>query len=545
MSNRPLVRRSVAAGAAAALMAGLVVAATTAGTPAGAVPPPRDVLQASLTSEGAPAAAAARVPGLSWTACDAGFQCATARVPLDYRHPDGATISIAVTRHLATDRKHLAGTLFINIGGPNEEIEFIAARFPAIPAALRGRFDIIFFDPRGFGFSSAVRCFPDAVAEDKFLGGLPPFPVGERQDAVWEKTWARFDALCASNGGSLLLHDTTADVARDMNQIRQAVGTPELNYLGLSYGTGLGATYANLFPATVGHMALDGNLDPVAWTSGGSLPEPLREGEDLAGAATLRSFLDLCGQASTAACAFSAGSPAATEAKFAALLDRLLKHPVTIGTPPQTFTYATVAAPELDVVSQWQSIAVLLQQLWAAPAADRSPAANQTAGRLAAGQGAAAPGAVYTGLDQQIAVLCADTADPRGPRAYQAAARLAYARSGGFGLQSAWLQEPCAAWPAGAGQDRYTGPWNRPTAGPVLVIGNTGDPKTPYQGAVAMSRDLGRARLLTVDGFGHTELQNPSTCATSYEVSYLTTGALPPAGTVCAQDGTPFPAPAG
>jgi pimeloyl-ACP methyl ester carboxylesterase len=333
------------------------------------------------------ASAAPPVPALSWRSCDGGFECATAAVPLDYRQPNGAKISIAVIEHLATDRAHPAGTLFVNGGGPMEQVEGFAPGFGSFPAALRARFNIVTFDERGFGSSSAVRCFSDAAAEDKFLGGLPPFPVGARQDAAWEQTYARFDELCAREGGSLLQHDTTADDARDMNQIRQDIGHGKLNYIGISYGTGLGAIYANLFPATVGHMILDGNLDPKAWTSGGSLPHPLREGEDLAAAAVMRSFLDLCGKAATAACAFSAGTPAATQAKFATLLDRLLKHPVTIGTPPQAFTYAdTVAAVPLNTVSQWQRGAVLLQQLWTALAASHGQAGNTAQDPGAAGQ---------------------------------------------------------------------------------------------------------------------------------------------------------------
>jgi hypothetical protein len=102
----------------------------------------------------------------------------------------------------------------------------------------------------------------------------------------------------------------------------------------------------------------------------------------------------------------------------------------------------------------------------------------------------------------------------------------------------------CAAWPAAADQDRYAGPWNRPTASTILVMGNTGDPITPYQSSVAMSRDLAKARLLTIRGYGHTEYENPSTCATSYEVSYLLTGNLPPVGTICPQNAVPFPSPA-
>ena len=331
-----------------------------------------------------------------------------------------------------------------------------------------------------------------------------------------------------------------------MNLLRQAVGAPALNYLGLSYGTGLGATYASLFPAKTGHIILDGNLDPVAWASAdGALPTFLRQHSDQASAATMSAFLDLCGQAPTAACAFSAGTPAATRAKWTTLLRRLRQHPVTIGTPPQTYTYAaTVAAVPLSQVSQWPGGASLLQQLWAAPpAARRPPAAASTAtpapAAAPAGAATALP-AVYTGQEQQLAVLCSDSPNPRGPRDYAAAAQLAYARSGAFGPYWAWQAEACAGWPRAGGQDRYAGPWNRPTASTILVIGTTGDPALPYQDSVAMSHDLARARLLTVDGYGHTEAANPSTCATDDEIRYLQTGALPQPGTVCQQNVTPF-----
>jgi pimeloyl-ACP methyl ester carboxylesterase len=498
------------------------------------------------------------VPVLRWHSCDGGFQCATARVPLDYRHPRGATVSIAVIRHLATDPAHRIGSLLFNGGGPSEQIDSFPAVYGGFPAAVRARFDIVTFDPRGFGYSTAVRCFPTAAAENAFLAGLPQFPVGARQDSAWDRTWARFDALCARRNGSLLDHDTTADVARDMDLLRRALGDPALTYVGLSYGSGLGATYANLFPAKVGHMILDANLDPVAWTNGDDgLPISLRMDSDQASAASMRAFLDLCGKAPVTACAFSAGTPAATRAKFAALLRRVRRHPVTIGTPPQTYTYAdTVTAVPLGTVSQWPDGASLLQQLWAAaatgesrpaaatgrsPSAAASSATRAPAVRLA--RAAAASPAVYTGQEQTYAVSCADGRNPRDPRAYVAAGRLADTRSGGFGLYWTWQNEPCAAWPSAAGQDRYTGPWNRPTASPILLIGNTGDPVLPFRDSVAMSRDLARARLLTVDGYGHTEAANPSTCATAYEVRYLLAGALPPAGTVCRQNATPFPPP--
>jgi pimeloyl-ACP methyl ester carboxylesterase len=495
------------------------------------------------------------VPVLDWTACDNGFQCTTAQVPLDYRHPGGTKISIAVIRHQAADPARRLGTMFVNLGGPMEQIEPFVSRFTTLPGPLRDRYDIVAFDPRGFGFSTAVRCFPSVTAENDFLASLPPFPVGAQQDTAWERTWGRFDARCAQLNGPLLDHVTSADTARDMNLLRQAVGAPALNYLGVSDGSLLGAIYANLFPATTGHIVLDGSVDPVALTSGGPLPAALREGQDLATAAELRSYLDRCGQAPLTACAFSAGTPAATEAKFAALEKILLQHPVSFGNPPLTATYAGLLVNiPLGDVDPWQASAVLLQQLWtaatAAPAAAASPdPAPATAGPAPVSAGpapatggpapAGAPGGAYTGAEQTDAVACTDESDPRRVTDYAAAARLAWARAGGYGLFFTWTAEPCAHWPATA-VDRYAGPWNRRTATTILVMSLTGDPLTTHQDAIAMTRDLARARLLTITGFGHTELANPSTCATDDEVRYFTTGALPPAGSTCQQDATPF-----
>jgi pimeloyl-ACP methyl ester carboxylesterase len=489
---------------------------------------------------GAPTAlgnSAPPVPVLNWASCDGGFQCATARIPLDYRHPNASQqISIAVIRHLATDPAQRLGSLFVNGGGPSAQIDALVSSYQAIPAAIRARYDIIDFDPRGFGASTAVQCFPDLSAEIALFSRLNgiPYPVGTQQIALWDQTWAAFDARCARNAGPVLYHDTTADVARDMDLLRQAVGDPVLNYWGLSYATGLGATYANLFPGKVGHMVLDGNLDPVAWTNEYSnLPTWLRTGQDIATAAVQRDFLDLCGQASTAACAFSAGSPAATRAKFATLLNRLHQHPVTIGAQTYTDVEAANSVP-VSRVSTWQDGATLLQQLWDAPA-------SAVTGSGKTGSAAADDTTTYAGQEQPVAAQCADSPNPRDPRAYPAAAQLAYDRSGLVGPPLAWTTESCAAWPAAADQDRYAGPWNRPTASTILVLGNTGDPVTPYQSSVAMSRDLARARLLTVRGYGHTAFYNPSTCATNYEISYLLTGSLPAAGTSCPQDAVPFP----
>mgnify|MGYP002401348666 CR=1 FL=1 len=176
---RRFLRPAVAAAVAGSLAAtGIPVAAlATASRPA---PPSHRVGPA--------------VPALAWRSCYGEFQCATARVPLSYADPRGAAISIAVVRHRATEPARRLGTLFFNGGGPNEQIQGFVAGFGEFPKVLRQRYDILTFDPRGFGYSSAVRCFPTVAAESKFLAGLPAFPVGAGQDAAWTATWARFAA---------------------------------------------------------------------------------------------------------------------------------------------------------------------------------------------------------------------------------------------------------------------------------------------------------------------------------------------------------------
>jgi pimeloyl-ACP methyl ester carboxylesterase len=491
------------------------------------------------------------VPALAWQPCDGGFRCAIARVPLNYRDPRGATINIAVISHFATSPGRSLGWLFLNFGGPTTQVGSLVRAYSSLPAAWQQRYNLITFDPRGMGYSTQISCLSTQAA-DKLLGGLPVFPVGAAQQTAWDRAYAQLGARCAADAGPLLDHDSTADMARDMDLLRQAVGDPVLNYYGASYGTLLGATYANLFPATTGRMIFDGNIDPVAWSAGNSqLPAQVRMGTPQASAATMTAFLDLCGQASTAACAFSAGTPAATTAKWNTLLRLASKHPVNLGGQQGTYTYAAViASVDLSAVAQWQSSAQLLQQLWIASTAQQpaSSAASSSAPLAASSAAplAASSSAPFSGPEpmrtevQNLAVLCADSPNPRDPAAYAAAAA-----TGTFAAESAYETEGCADWPAAAAQDRYTGPWNRPTASTILLLAITGDPELPYEDSLAMSRDLARTRLLTIDGYGHTLTNNDTvnTCAVNDLVQYTLTGALPAPGTVCQENGTPFPAP--
>jgi pimeloyl-ACP methyl ester carboxylesterase len=300
-----------------------------------------------------------------------------------------------------------------------------------------------------------------------------------------------------------------------MDLLRRATGQRRLTYVGGSYGTFLGATYANLFPGRIRAMVLSSALDPKAWVGrgrrafGAFAPTYLRQRTDVGTRLTLDSFLTFCGRASTARCAFSAGSPAATRAKFAALLRRLPRSGAD-----GSATYANVVGlvtNELYVAAGWAGLAKQLQELW-------------TKGSLA--------GTIpdqFPGIGGTLAINCSDSPNP-GPAAFRRAATFAYRRSGAVGSLWTWATEPCATWPATA-SDRYTGPWNRRTAHTVLVVGNTYDPASPYHAAVALSRELGRARLLTVDGYGHGA---PSPCASRLMTRYLVKLVLPPPGARCA-----------
>jgi pimeloyl-ACP methyl ester carboxylesterase len=529
-----------------------------------------------VAAQGIPFTTAPLPPVLNWQPCVnpliVGFECATAKVPLDYTDVHGAIISLAVIKHPATHPAHRIGSLFFNPGGPGGAgTEDLPAFYQFFPTELQQDFDLISWDPRGVGQSTAVQCFPTAEDERNFFANLPAgFPVGQAEQNTWISLYARFGKICKQGNPALLSHVSTAESARDMDLLRQAVGDSQLNYLGTSYGTYLGATYANLFPGKVRAMVLDGNVDPVAWTTPQQmgrvqLSTGIRLESDLGAAATLKQFLDLCGEASTKGCAFSAGSTRATEEKYAKLLQDLRTRPVTISIPafgdipqhaPVRFTYATLISAIVGILTTteevgpasfhgWSYGAFVLQTLWTASGSgspthtDSAPASQQASSSMTATRSSTGGTKSYAGPEQAIAIECADSPNPRNPADYRALAAFAYARSGGAGPNTSWFDEPCATWRA-TDADGYFGPWNRRTANRVLVVGNTYDPSTPYQDSVKMANELARARLLTVDGFGHTALLNPSRCVMGFESDYFVHGALPPTGTMCHQDRRPF-----
>jgi pimeloyl-ACP methyl ester carboxylesterase len=517
-------------------------------------------------------AAEAEVPVLDWRPCpgEAGFECATAVVPMDYARPGGKTFSLAVIKSPAGDPSSRIGTLFWNPGGPSDAgTEYLPASIGGFPEQVRRRFDIVSWDPRGMGgrTTPVVQCFDNADDEGDFLeaafGSLPAIPVSDQELARYIGAHTRFNRHCVRNNGDLLAHVSTADNARDLDLLRRAVGDDALTYYGTSYGTFLGATYLNMFPERVRAAVLDGAAAPGAWEAndgnGARLSTFLRIGSDLGGADTVRAFLDECGKVDTGSCAFSAGSPPKTRRKWATLLARLEACPAAtdniqgLDSPIDDralISYVTGKVylmrplPGFERFPGWRAVARTVQAVW--EAADSQSGGGGASGcRTAPSPSpqvtAATPDkppvrSTYgTSVGRQLSVICGESPNPTVPAAYAAQARFSYKRAG----LNLWpFAAVCSDWSVKA-SDPYPGPWDKRTP-PVLVIGNTFDPATPYSSSRRMAKALWDGRLLTVDGFGHTQLLNPSRCAQDYVADYLIDGSLPPAGARCAQDFAPF-----
>ena len=475
------------------------------------------------------------VPELHWAACGNGFECATATVPLDYDHPGGPAISLALIRLPATDQAHRIGSLLTNPGGPGlSGVDSIRRTPPsAYPSGIRARFDIIGFDPRGVARSTPIQCFASNRAKLRFFAGVPLFPLTRREQVLVVAKNAQFGGICLRHNAAIMRHMSTANAARDVDLLRRALGDQKLTFYGASYGSYLGTVYANLFPHRVRALVFDSIIDPAAWANGRgdgfTVPTYTRQRSDAGTAATMRQFLQLCDRAGLR-CAFSAGDP---QAKWRTLLARARQAPIRIpGGPPAGYAEIVTRTVRLlaDPPQSWAALAGKLQALYQAS----TPAAGTPSPPAAADAAAA-----YDNADEALAaVTCADTNNPRDPFRWAPVARQRDRRFGPFGSFWAYLSEPCATWPA-RDHDRYTGPFNRRTSAPVLIIGTRFDPATPYRNARAVARQLPHSRLLTLNGWGHVAL-GKSTCIAAYVDHYLVTGALPPPGTTCRPDQRPF-----
>jgi pimeloyl-ACP methyl ester carboxylesterase len=535
----PAVRRCGLAVIAMALAAALLPASA----------PARSSLRASP--------AAAPVPTIDWGPCGPAlerFLCATANVPTDYDDPTGPTTRIALTKLPASgppDQR--LGTLFTNPGGPGGSgVDFVQQGAATIyPPAVLADYDVLGFDPRGVARSDPATCFPTAADEQTSTLLTLPYPLSGTQEEEFTLGNLSLAERCQTQSPERFRHASTANVARDMDLLRQAVGERRLDYAGYSYGTYLGATYARLFPDRVGRFVLDGTVDPVAWSGTGSgdaaptVPLGIRVRQGIGGHETFGEFARLCREGGPQRCSLAAlGDPAVV---VPATFDRLARKPVEISLPDGSTVAITqqiaVLTTYFDLYSPstWPELADFLASLAAPVPAPAQVAA--AAARTRSPLGARLRGEDYPSVGGALASVCVDTAPTGRVRDYPALAAAADAVAPYFGRARAWTGLSCEFW-ALEDRDAFRGPWQQSTQAPVLVIGTRFDPATPYRQARPYADLFPGSRLLTLDGWGHTAI-GKSTCVDAAIAAYLVDGAPPPDDSHCAPDAVPFAAQAG
>jgi pimeloyl-ACP methyl ester carboxylesterase len=286
---------------------------------------------ASPASAAAPAAAAMQA-GIAWKTCGQHLQCAKVSVPLNWRRPDGTHIKLAVIRRLASDQKHLIGSMFVNPGGPGESgVDLVRnpVSGPELLAWGGGRFNVVGWDPRGTNGSDPVRCFTSQASEARFWRGVQ-IPTTQAESRAYERRAIELARRCGQVSGQLLDNISTEDTARDLNYLRQLVGDRALTYVGLSYGTMIGQTYANMFPTRVRAMMLDGVVEPEAWVK--SAESRIALSVSTADGVFAR-FVKLCQAAGPARCALARHYPETVAERVAGLFQRARRAPIPARTP--------------------------------------------------------------------------------------------------------------------------------------------------------------------------------------------------------------------
>lgn len=538
----PTTTRLLAAGLAGLLLAGPLA------VPAAAAPVVSRAVTATTNATEKRRVDGVRTPSLKWAKCHGYAQCATATVPLDYDQPKGKTVKIALLRIRARDQRHKIGSLFVNPGGPGAPATTFALLSPLfLSDALLNRFDIVGMDPRGIGASTKVNCFGTTANQAAQLRGmLPPFPYGEAEETAYIASARAFGKACSTRGTPLSASMSTAEVARDMEVMRRAVGDRKLNYLGFSYGTALGQYYANMFPERFRTIAIDGVINPVAWAGSTATGNMIQDDRlDSAGGAykAFNEIMKRCDRAGTTRCVFAADDP---KVRFKILTDRLKANPVTLtgyGSGSIEITYADFIADILNALyghTAGADVAALSQQMWTLTSSSSATTVATAGSAYARTRQRLARATYNNSFDAFAAVTCTDGRHPSDASRWPAQAAAADQRAPYFGRAWAWASVPCArsTWTA-RDEDAYGGPFTKRTRNTVLVVGSYWDPATNYDDAVKSSRLLPNSRLLSSTNWGHTAY-GTSACVTVAMDRYLLNGVLPVRGKVCAGADQPF-----
>jgi pimeloyl-ACP methyl ester carboxylesterase len=520
----PLPSRTPAATTAPTAAPTAPPSATTAPTQA-ATNPPASAAGSTVPSASAPgptatSGAGASQPtgaGLDWQPCGDAVECATLQVPLDHANPGADSIEIALVRMPASGER--IGSLLVNPGGPGASgVDFVRDNATAVFSGdLLERFDIVGFDPRGVGASTPIECVDDATLDRLNANDPTPDDAAERE-ALIEGAKEFVDA-CERQSGNLLPYMTTEDAARDMEEIRKALGEDQLSYLGFSYGTFLGAEYANLFPERVRAFVLDGAVDPTQ----GFVESLETQGKGFADA--LERFLDNCDGRST--CVFNGGrNVRETFDQVMASIDarplpaEAIGDPRLVG-PGEAFTGVLAA---LYDQGSWN---ILEQGLELARRGDGSLLLL-----LADSYNRRDPDGHYENISAaNNAVNCSDYVVPTRIEDYDALVPRLKQIAPRFGEAIAYSGLTCAFWPVHPTADPE--PTVASGAPPILVVGTTGDPATPYAWAEKLSSTLESGSLLTYQGEGHTAYGGKSRCIDDAVDQYLISLTVPAEGTRC------------
>jgi pimeloyl-ACP methyl ester carboxylesterase len=446
---------------------------------------------------------------VAWTDCGTGFQCGTVDVPLDYAHPAAGTIGIAVNRKPATDPGHRIGSLLINPGGPGGfGVSFVRDAAAGL-ANLNKRFDLVGFDPRGVGQSSPVTCLEDTKLDDfKAIDSVLDDPQEKQAYIDADRS---FIAACQQKSAKVLPFVDTVSAAKDMDLIRAGVGDSKLSYIGFSYGTFLGENYAHMYPTHIRAMVLDGVLDP-SLDANQQLFIYVNGFEQ-----NLQAFLTDCRARKAAAkpCQFAQSGDPGT--KLMDLAQRLDTAPLAVGNRHLTRALAVTAVQS----------GLFDQGLW--PYLDQALTnADRGNGQLLL----TLADLLYGGFSYaaNVAISCLDFPVDPNIASFDALAQSFQKASPLFGPVWQYSNLLCAYWPVKA--TGKPGPLNATGAPPILVVGSTNDPATPYAGAVAVNKQITGSVLLTRNGNGHTAYGS-SQCASQAEDAYLLNLTVPPAGTTC------------
>ncbi|MGW4568040.1 alpha/beta hydrolase [Streptomyces sp. NPDC004561] len=527
MHTRPSPGTRTPARLAAALLmaAALLLSACSSGSSTTSASNAADAVLAALPSSTPSALTPYYTQRLQWRSCGVpGYQCATMKAPLDYARPGAGDLRLAVARKKATGTATPLGSLLVNPGGPGGSAINYLQQYAGIgyPAEIRARYDIVAMDPRGVARSEPVECLDGPQMDTYTQTDLTPDDQRERNAVVTADR--KFAESCDARSARLLRHVSTVEAARDMDILRAALGDPKLNYLGASYGTFLGATYAGLFPNRVGRMVLDGAMDP-------SLDAFRMNLEQTAGFETaFQAFAKDCVRHSDCPLGGKGATPAQVGDALRAFFRKLDAHPIPAGDASgRKLGEALATTGVIEAMYDQTTWGQLREGLTSAMKE------NDGAGLLALADTyyeRDAKGHYSNLMMANAAVNCLDLPPAfAGPAAVEKAVPAFEKASPVFGEGLAWASLNCAYWPVKA-----TGEPHRIVAKgapPILVVGTTRDPATPYRWARSLARQLASGRLLTYVGDGHTAYGRGSACIDSAIDTFLLHGTPPPVGKRC------------